>query len=207
MRWIRNFARTKKGKPMEIKLADELLDAFKEMTLLDNVVLGCHRHLDYSGAALLLALPGFRQAERQARARALELLGWMRLDHKADMLADNLSYGEQRKLEIWLQIELLASEALVKEKIVPAGDFARIKAGCDQWLADLPGLRQAVLTGDSDTAVAGLEALSAAAGRVSEAARWVACVTRLFEAEALGRSDDGVKDGVTLQGHDPGPLA
>ena len=29
MRWIRNFARAKKGKPMEIKLADEFLDAFK----------------------------------------------------------------------------------------------------------------------------------------------------------------------------------
>ena len=29
MRWVRNFARTKKGKPMEIKLADELLDAYK----------------------------------------------------------------------------------------------------------------------------------------------------------------------------------
>ena len=29
MRWIRNFARSKKGKPMEIKLADEILDAFK----------------------------------------------------------------------------------------------------------------------------------------------------------------------------------
>lgn len=29
MRWLRNFARTKKGKPMEIKLADELLDAYK----------------------------------------------------------------------------------------------------------------------------------------------------------------------------------
>ena len=29
MRWIRNFARAKKGKPMEIKLSDELLDAFK----------------------------------------------------------------------------------------------------------------------------------------------------------------------------------
>jgi small subunit ribosomal protein S7 len=28
MRWIRNFARVKKGKPMEIKLADELLEAF-----------------------------------------------------------------------------------------------------------------------------------------------------------------------------------
>ena len=29
MRWIRNFARVKKGKPMERKLADEILDAFK----------------------------------------------------------------------------------------------------------------------------------------------------------------------------------
>jgi small subunit ribosomal protein S7 len=29
MRWIRNFARNKKGKPMEVKLSDELLDAFK----------------------------------------------------------------------------------------------------------------------------------------------------------------------------------
>jgi small subunit ribosomal protein S7 len=29
MRWVRNFARVKKGKPMEIKLADELLDAYK----------------------------------------------------------------------------------------------------------------------------------------------------------------------------------
>ena len=28
MRWIRNFARVKKGKPMEIKLADELMDAY-----------------------------------------------------------------------------------------------------------------------------------------------------------------------------------
>ncbi len=29
MRWIRNFARVKKGKPMEIKLADEFMDAYK----------------------------------------------------------------------------------------------------------------------------------------------------------------------------------
>lgn len=29
MRWIRNFARAKKGKPMEVKLADELFDAYK----------------------------------------------------------------------------------------------------------------------------------------------------------------------------------
>ncbi len=37
-------------------------------------------------------------------------------------------WTEQRKLEIWLQIELLASEALVKEKVVPRKDFALMKA-------------------------------------------------------------------------------
>jgi len=72
---------------------------FKEMTLLENVVVGMHEHLDYGFAGILLNLGGFRKAERQARERALELLSWVRLDHKAHMLADSLSYGEQRKLE------------------------------------------------------------------------------------------------------------
>ena len=49
-------------------------------------------------------------------------------------------WTDENKLRIWLQIELLASEALVKEKIVPAKDFAKIKAGCEKWFADLPGL-------------------------------------------------------------------
>jgi adenylosuccinate lyase len=37
-------------------------------------------------------------------------------------------WTEQRKLEIWLQIELLAAEALVTEGVVPAADFAQMKA-------------------------------------------------------------------------------
>src|SRR5271156_3540581 len=49
-------------------------------------------------------------------------------------------WTDENKLKIWLQIELLASEALVKEGIVPARDFAKIKAGCDKWFANLPGL-------------------------------------------------------------------
>jgi branched-chain amino acid transport system ATP-binding protein len=72
---------------------------FKEMTLLENVVVGMHDHLHYGLAGLLLNLRGYRGMERQARERARELLSWVRLDHKADELADSLSYGEQRKLE------------------------------------------------------------------------------------------------------------
>src|SRR5512137_1563432 len=49
-------------------------------------------------------------------------------------------WTDENKLKIWLQIELLASEALVKEGVVPRKDFAKIKAGCDKWFADLPGL-------------------------------------------------------------------
>src|SRR3954464_12356728 len=42
-------------------------------------------------------------------------------------------WTEQRKLEIWLQIELLASEALCTEGLVPKTDFEQIKAkgACD----------------------------------------------------------------------------
>ena len=73
---------------------------FKEMSLLDNVIVGMHAHLNYSAAGLLLSLPGFRQQERQARLRAHELLSWVGLDKHADDVADALSYGDQRKLEL-----------------------------------------------------------------------------------------------------------
>src|ERR1022692_2595320 len=38
-------------------------------------------------------------------------------------------WSEQRKLEVWLQIELLASEALCAEGLVPHKDLKQIKAG------------------------------------------------------------------------------
>jgi branched-chain amino acid transport system ATP-binding protein len=72
---------------------------FKEMTLLENVVVGMHAHFDYGIGSLLLNLPGFRRNEAAARERALELLSWVRLDQQADRLAGTLSYGEQRRLE------------------------------------------------------------------------------------------------------------
>jgi adenylosuccinate lyase len=49
-------------------------------------------------------------------------------------------WTDENKLRLWLQIELLASEALVREGVVPRADFARIKRGAEKWFADLPGL-------------------------------------------------------------------
>jgi len=73
---------------------------FKEMTLLDNVVVGMHSHLDYGVPGWLFSLPGFRVQEQRAREKARELLGWVGLASKASDIADNLSYGDQRKLEL-----------------------------------------------------------------------------------------------------------
>ena len=72
---------------------------FKDMSLLDNVIVGMHDHLDYGIISLLLNRRNFREVEAAARIRALELLSWFKLDGKAYQLADSLSYGEQRKLE------------------------------------------------------------------------------------------------------------
>ncbi|MFM8359560.1 MAG: adenylosuccinate lyase, partial [Verrucomicrobiota bacterium] len=49
-------------------------------------------------------------------------------------------WTDENKLRIWLQIELLAAEALVKEGVVPARDFAKLRAGAEKCQADLPGL-------------------------------------------------------------------
>jgi branched-chain amino acid transport system ATP-binding protein len=69
------------------------------MTLLENVMVGMHHLVDYGPLALFFATPACRNAERRARERALELLSWVKLDHKARLFADSLSYGDQRKLE------------------------------------------------------------------------------------------------------------
>ena len=72
---------------------------FRDMTLLENVMVGMHHLVRLRPAGAVLRHAACREAERRARERALELLSWVKLEHKADMLADNLSYGDQRKLE------------------------------------------------------------------------------------------------------------
>ncbi|MDE2614194.1 MAG: ABC transporter ATP-binding protein [Burkholderiales bacterium] len=80
---------------------------FREMSLLDNVMAGLHAQLGYRLHDLVFGTPRFRRAEREARERARELLALVRLDHQLGDRADNLSYGNQRKLEL---ARALASE-------------------------------------------------------------------------------------------------
>ena len=51
-------------------------------------------------------------------------------------------WTDENKLKIWLQIELLASEALVADGIVPRRDFEKMKAGADLCFADTKALTE-----------------------------------------------------------------
>jgi branched-chain amino acid transport system ATP-binding protein len=73
---------------------------FREMTLLENVMVGMHDHLHYGLAGTLLPLLSHRREEKRGREKARELLSWVGLDAKATIEAGSLSYGEQRKLEL-----------------------------------------------------------------------------------------------------------
>lgn len=73
---------------------------FKELTVLDNVKAGLHNGYSYSTISGILRLPSYRRAEQQMNEKALELLKVFELDKEASLLAANLPYGKQRKLEI-----------------------------------------------------------------------------------------------------------
>ncbi|WP_017238703.1 ABC transporter ATP-binding protein [Streptomyces sp. SS] len=73
---------------------------FSNMTVLENVLVGRHTRTKEGLWSALLRGPGFKRAEAASRERAMELLEFVGLGKKADHLARNLPYGEQRKLEI-----------------------------------------------------------------------------------------------------------
>ncbi|MEV4938535.1 ABC transporter ATP-binding protein [Streptomyces zaomyceticus] len=73
---------------------------FHNMTVLENVLVGRHTRMKQGLWSALLRLPGFKKAEAEATDRAMELLEFIGLQDKAQHLAKNLPYGEQRKLEI-----------------------------------------------------------------------------------------------------------
>ncbi|MER6476576.1 ABC transporter ATP-binding protein [Streptomyces filamentosus] len=73
---------------------------FGNMSVLENVLVGRHTRMKQGLWSAVLRLPGFRRTEEEATRRAMELLEFIGLAHKAEHLARNLPYGEQRKLEI-----------------------------------------------------------------------------------------------------------
>ncbi|MEW8974130.1 MAG: ABC transporter ATP-binding protein [Tissierellaceae bacterium] len=73
---------------------------FREMSVLENVLIGYHNNFKNGVLSSLLRLPSFSKAEGRAYDEVIELLKVFNLLDKKDVLAKNLPYGEQRKVEI-----------------------------------------------------------------------------------------------------------
>ena len=72
---------------------------FKQLSVLDNVVAGFHIHHDIPAWQYLLHGAAFRRDHARCRAEAMELLAFVGLTPRRDVLAGSLPYGEQRLLE------------------------------------------------------------------------------------------------------------
>ena len=73
---------------------------FGNLTVADNVRIALHNQRIVNPFDVLLRLPRFRRDEKIMTQRVDELLSILKIQDKKDELAKNLSYGEQRKLEI-----------------------------------------------------------------------------------------------------------
>jgi len=73
---------------------------FKHLSVIDNVIIACNFQMRYSLLGGMLRLPGYWREESEVHEKAMSILSVFGLDAYADVLADNLPYGKQRKLEI-----------------------------------------------------------------------------------------------------------
>ncbi len=73
---------------------------FQNMTSLENVLVGMHARLKGNVFTAVLKTPRVRKEEAEARERGHELLAFAGLRRVEDELAKNLSYGDQRRLEV-----------------------------------------------------------------------------------------------------------
>ena len=73
---------------------------FKQMTVIENVKTAFTKDIHYNMLDATFRTPKFWKAEQEMTEKAMDLLAICHLEDKADVIAANLPYGQQRKLEI-----------------------------------------------------------------------------------------------------------
>jgi branched-chain amino acid transport system ATP-binding protein len=90
---------------------------FDKCTVFDNVLIGLHRRASQNLLGTLLALPRQRQAEKELREKAWEILDLVGIAHQADELGGSLPYGNQRLLGVALALAADPTALLLDEPV------------------------------------------------------------------------------------------
>jgi branched-chain amino acid transport system ATP-binding protein len=88
---------------------------FNLMTAEENVMVAMHSHLKSGVLSTIIRTPGQRREERASRDSARELLEYVGIGKSEGELARNLSYGDQRRLEVARALALRPKVLLLDE--------------------------------------------------------------------------------------------
>jgi len=113
---------------------------FREMTVIENLLVAQHQHLKSGVFAGLLKTPAFRNSESEALDRAATWLERVGLLEMANRQAGNLAYGQQRRLEI-ARCMVTRPEILMLDEPA-AGLNPRETHELDELIAELRGQHQ-----------------------------------------------------------------
>lgn len=121
---------------------------FRNMTVLDNVRIGCHTRSKAGFMGALTRMKAVKQEEREIVGRADEVLSVVDLAAKRDDLAKNLAYGAQRKLEIARAMASSPELMLLDEPA--AGMNAQEKEGLTGIIRNICGMGITILLVEHD---------------------------------------------------------
>ena len=78
----------------------QITSLFPTLSVIDNVKLGTHRHKKTGWTAATFFTAAYRREEQEVEAKANEVLAFLGMQDQRDRIAQNLAYGDQRRLEI-----------------------------------------------------------------------------------------------------------
>ncbi|MGE4368689.1 MAG: ABC transporter ATP-binding protein [Burkholderiaceae bacterium] len=104
------------------------LQIFKDLTVVENVMVGCHSRFSSGILAAVMKTPGQRREEEEIRTIAMEKLDQLDMAHKAHLKASALSFGEAKILEIARSLATNPGLLLLDEPVagVPHAEVSRV---------------------------------------------------------------------------------
>ena len=100
-----------------------------ELSVHDNLLVACHRALDYGLIAELLRLPNVRQQERAAADKVADVLARLGITDSADKRVGSLPYGHRKLIDLGRALLMDISFLLLDEPIAGLNDIEVARLG------------------------------------------------------------------------------